>query len=87
VGFENHGGETALESSALGTVRVGFGNDGDVDGVRSGSLFGTYLHGPVLALNPWFADAVLSEALGADVGPLETPADALYEARVSRLLA
>jgi CobQ-like glutamine amidotransferase family enzyme len=66
---------------------VGFGNDGEVDGVRAGSLFGTYLHGPVLALNPWFADVVLAEALGTDLAPLETPADALYEARVSRLLA
>jgi CobQ-like glutamine amidotransferase family enzyme len=31
----------------------------------SGNVFGTYLHGPVLARNPEFADLLLARALGA----------------------
>lgn len=85
VGFENHGGETAVEGDALGSVSRGFGNDGHADGVCRGTLYGTYLHGPVLAPNPWFADTLLRAALGEELAPLATPADQLYEARLIRL--
>ncbi|QKF07560.1 DUF1727 domain-containing protein [Berryella wangjianweii] len=69
VGYENHAGRTYLGAglSALGQVRgrVGFGNNGDdrTDGVMSGGVFGTYLHGPVLPKNPRFADLLLTRAL------------------------
>jgi len=85
VGFENHGGETHGVTNALGRVRRGHGNDGTVDGVRHGTVWGTYLHGPVLALNPWFADELLADCLGHDLDALPSPADALYAERVSRL--
>jgi CobQ-like glutamine amidotransferase family enzyme len=68
AGFENHAGRTILDPGAepLGRVIAGFGNDGvsGYEGCRSGRVFGTYLHGPLLPRNPWLADLLLSEALG-----------------------
>jgi len=81
TGFENHGGRTRLGPGAapLGTVLQGAGNNGqdDTEGVRQGALVATYLHGPVLARNPFLADALLAAALarlGLDPGVL-TPLD------------
>ncbi len=88
VGFENHGGETRIGPGVtpFATVVRGRGNDGLVDGFRVGRVWATYAHGPVLALNPWLADAVLSEALGGwDLAPLETVADRLYDSRCRAL--
>jgi CobQ-like glutamine amidotransferase family enzyme len=66
IGFENHARGFQLPSGAraLGTVVRGVGNDGRSEGVRSGSVWGTHLHGPVLAKNPTFADALLTAAFG-----------------------
>jgi CobQ-like glutamine amidotransferase family enzyme len=67
AGFENHAGRTLLGDSAeaLGRVIDGFGTDGEsgLEGCRYRKVFGTYLHGPLLPRNPWFADRVLSDAL------------------------
>lgn len=67
VGFENHAGRTHLDPGAepLGRVVSGFGNDGEsgFEGCRAGRVVGTYLHGPLLPRNPWFADWVLEQAL------------------------
>ena len=67
AGFENHGGRTFLDAGAepLGSVLSGFGNDGvsGAEGCRSGRVYGTYLHGPLLPRNPWFADRLLADAL------------------------
>jgi lipid II isoglutaminyl synthase (glutamine-hydrolysing) len=67
AGFENHAGRTILEDGAepLGRVLSGFGNDGasGVEGCRYKRVYGTYLHGPLLPRNPWFADRLLEEAL------------------------
>jgi lipid II isoglutaminyl synthase (glutamine-hydrolysing) len=67
AGFENHAGRTVLEEGAepLGRVVSGFGNDGasGLEGCRYRNVYGTYLHGPLLPRNPWFADRVLSDAL------------------------
>jgi CobQ-like glutamine amidotransferase family enzyme len=67
AGFENHAGRTRLDPGAepLGRVVAGFGNDGEsgYEGCRSGRIVGTYLHGPLLPRNPWFADWLLSQAL------------------------
>lgn len=85
TGFENHGGRTLLGSEVepLGTVVRGNGNNGEdaTEGARHGSLLGTYLHGPVLAKSPRFADELLRRALvrrgaDADLEPLD---DALPE--------
>ena len=67
AGFENHAGRTILDEAAepLGRVVSGFGNDGvsGFEGCRYRRTYGTYLHGPLLPRNPWFADRLLEEAL------------------------
>jgi lipid II isoglutaminyl synthase (glutamine-hydrolysing) len=72
AGFENHAGRTLLDADAepLGRVIAGFGNDGEsgFEGCRVGRAVGTYLHGPLLPRNPWFADWVLAQALAHATG-------------------
>jgi CobQ-like glutamine amidotransferase family enzyme len=87
VGFENHGGHTSLATGVqpLGTVVRGRGNDGTLDGYRTENIWATYAHGPVLAMNPWFADLVLEAVLGEALAPLTTAADLLYRQRCSVL--
>ena len=48
----------------------GFGNDGasGFEGCRAGRAYGTYLHGPLLPRNPWFADRMLGAALAHATG-------------------
>jgi hypothetical protein len=80
AGFENHAGRTLLDAGAepLGRVLAGFGNDGDsgFEGCRAGRVYGTYLHGPLLPRNPWFADRLLADALAhAGVEELLAPLD------------
>jgi lipid II isoglutaminyl synthase (glutamine-hydrolysing) len=78
AGFENHGGRTHLgpTQTPLGRVLKGHGNDGrsGVEGARTQNTIGTYLHGPLLPKNVWFADWLIARALGLDpseLGPLE----------------
>jgi CobQ-like glutamine amidotransferase family enzyme len=72
AGFENHAGRTRLDPGAqpLGRVVAGFGNDGESgwEGCRVGRAVGTYLHGPLLPRNPWFADWLLGQALAHRLG-------------------
>jgi lipid II isoglutaminyl synthase (glutamine-hydrolysing) len=72
AGFENHAGRTRLdpEATPLGRVVAGFGNDGEsgFEGCRVGRAVGTYLHGPLLPRNPWFADWLLAQALAHRLG-------------------
>jgi CobQ-like glutamine amidotransferase family enzyme len=67
AGFENHGGRTYLapDEAPLGKVVAGHGNNGSdgSEGVRSGNLIGTYLHGPLLPKNAWLADHLILSAL------------------------
>ncbi len=87
VGFENHGGRTTLGDSLapLGAVRRGVGNDGAGDGFVAPRIWASYAHGPLLAMNPWFADLVLERVLGVSLEPLVTTADLLYAERVRTL--
>ncbi|MDE3007989.1 MAG: glutamine amidotransferase [Acidobacteriota bacterium] len=87
VGFENHGGVTTLGEGVapLGRVVRGRGSDGDVDGFRAPRLWATYAHGPVLALNPWFADEILASVVSAELAALPTVADQLYAERLRAL--
>lgn len=66
VGFENHGGRTFLGEGLrpLGRVVVGGGNNGTDggEGVVSGTVVGTYLHGSLLPKNPALADWLLRAA-------------------------
>jgi len=75
VGFENHSGQTLLESGqeALGTVSKGFGNDprSGREGAVTGNAIGTYMHGPVLPKNPLLADYLILMALKRRYGIAE----------------
>lgn len=68
IGFENHGGGSILGTyaTALGRVEVGVGNGlgSATEGAVQSRVLGTYLHGPVLALNPGLADWLLELVLG-----------------------
>jgi lipid II isoglutaminyl synthase (glutamine-hydrolysing) len=68
AGFENHGGRTILGAGQepLGRVIRGHGNDGEsgYEGARTANTIGTYLHGPLLPGNAWFADWLISTATG-----------------------
>jgi CobQ-like glutamine amidotransferase family enzyme len=67
VGFENHSGRTYLGKglTPLGRVLSGAGNNGEdrTEGVATGRIFGTYLHGSLLPKNPHFADRLIELAL------------------------
>jgi CobQ-like glutamine amidotransferase family enzyme len=75
AGFENHGGRTYLGDAEqpLGRVLKGYGNNGKdgFEGVRRGSVIGTYLHGPLLPKNVWLADRLIELALGIQLSPLD----------------
>jgi lipid II isoglutaminyl synthase (glutamine-hydrolysing) len=81
AGFENHGGRTRLGEGqrALGRVLKGHGNDGrsGTEGARSGGVIGTYLHGPLLPKNVWFADWLITRALRLHPRELQPLEDAL----------
>lgn len=83
AGFENHGGRTTLggQSAPLGRVLRGHGNDGrsGFEGARSGNTLGTYLHGPLLPKNAWFADWLIATALGIEEAELEPLDDVLEQ--------
>ncbi len=74
AGFENHGGRTYLGASAqpLGRVLKGHGNDGrsGQEGAKAANTIGTYLHGPLLPKNAWFADWLIATALGVEIDAL-----------------
>jgi lipid II isoglutaminyl synthase (glutamine-hydrolysing) len=86
AGFENHGGRTHLGAGAapLGRVLAGNGNNGrdGFEGVRDGSLIGTYIHGPLLPKNAWLADHLIALALERRYGaaPGLEPLDDALEA-------
>jgi CobQ-like glutamine amidotransferase family enzyme len=83
AGFENHGGRTLLgpDAQPLGRVLSGHGNNGrdGHEGVRRGKVIGTYLHGPLLPKNAWFADWLIATALDLP-GPLTRLDDSLEDA-------
>jgi CobQ-like glutamine amidotransferase family enzyme len=86
AGFENHGGRTHLGggAAALGRVVRGHGNNGSdgLEGVRQGNVIGTYLHGPLLPKNAWFADWLIAKALPAcePLAPLDDTLEDLAHA-------
>jgi hypothetical protein len=67
VGYENHSGMTDLGPGVtpLGRTQNGRGNNGvdRTEGAVRDNVIGTYLHGPVLAKSPRFADNLLRRAL------------------------
>ncbi|WP_424214962.1 type 1 glutamine amidotransferase [Streptomyces sp. BI20] len=90
TGFENHQGVTHLGPTAqpFARTRIGRGNGtGDgTEGAFNGTVFGTYMHGPVMARNPLIADLLLKLAL--DVNALPPIDDRWYDAlRAERIAA
>jgi lipid II isoglutaminyl synthase (glutamine-hydrolysing) len=85
VGYENHSGLTTLGPGArpLGTTQHGRGNNGKdgTEGAVRDNVIGTYLHGPVLAKSPRFADDLLRRAYRrrGDAVELEPIDDSLPE--------
>ncbi|MDT4985549.1 MAG: hypothetical protein QOF95_3039 [Pseudonocardiales bacterium] len=80
VGYENHSGLTDLGPGVrpLGSTQLGRGNNGrdQTEGAVRDNVIGTYLHGPVLAKSPQFADDLLRRALSrrgrdTDLEPLD----------------
>jgi hypothetical protein len=80
VGYENHSGLTELGAGVvpLGSTQTGRGNNGRdrTEGAVRDNVIGTYLHGPVLAKSPQFADdlirrALVRRGLDADLAPLD----------------
>jgi CobQ-like glutamine amidotransferase family enzyme len=91
VGYENHSRGVRLDPGveSLGVVVRGIADGRGVDGVRSGGVLGTRLHGPVLAKNPALADALLTRAFGRPIRPQSDAAraaDAAAAAIRDRLL-
>ncbi|MHB1538471.1 MAG: type 1 glutamine amidotransferase [Solirubrobacteraceae bacterium] len=91
AGFENHGGRTVLldGQAPLGRVLKGHGNDGrsGMEGARRRNVIGTYLHGPLLPKNAWFADWLVAVALGMDEAELAPLRDGLERAAHASALA
>ena len=83
TGFENHAGQTLLGQGVepFGRVITGHGNgDGKFDGAVVGNVFGTYMHGPVLARNPELADLLLCRATRRKYQTIEDPLASQYAA-------
>jgi len=89
TGFENHQGVTRIGSGArpLAQISLGVGNGDGTEGAYSGTVLGTYMHGPALVRNPGLADLLLRWATGT-LKPLN-PADEDWAAqlRAERLAA
>lgn len=91
IGYENHSGKTYLGQGVEPMMKIikGFGNSGEDqwEGVRQGTVFGTYLHGPLLAKNPTLADYLITLALRRhDAGTQLASLDDELEQRTVRKL-
>jgi CobQ-like glutamine amidotransferase family enzyme len=75
VGYENHSGLTTLGPGVrpLGSTQHRRGNNGKdgTEGAVRDNVIGTYLHGPVLAKSPRFADDLLRRAYARRGEPTE----------------
>ncbi|RLU79279.1 glutamine amidotransferase [Streptomyces griseocarneus] len=82
TGFENHQGITHVGRGArpFARTRIGRGNGtGDgTEGAYNDTVFGTYMHGPVMARNPHISDMLIKLAL--DVNALPPVDDRWYDA-------
>lgn len=75
-GFVNHGGQTYLPDryDCFGKVISGFGNNrkSKSEGVFFQGIIGTYLHGPILSLNPMLCDYLIKKSLAiSELEPLD----------------
>lgn len=90
VGFENHSGKTHINGlTPLGTVKYGFGNNGDdqQEGCRYKNTIGTYLHGPLFSKNPELCDEILLSALNLKYDEVEfSPLDDTFEMKAKQAI-
>ena len=92
AGYENHSGLTTLGPAVrpLGATSTGRGNNGTdrTEGAVRLNVFGSYLHGPLLAKSPAFADELLHRAYArrGEATDLEPVDDTLAE-RAARVAA
>jgi CobQ-like glutamine amidotransferase family enzyme len=92
-GYESHWGVTELGRGVdcLAEVDVGYGNGGSDaprEGAVAGRVFGTYVHGPLLARNPELADYLLGLVLGRQLEPLPSShGEASRRARIAEARA
>ena len=72
---------SAQHQQPLGRVLKGHGNDGrsGMEGARSANTIGTYLHGPLLPKNAWFADWLIARALGVQEDELQPLEDTIED--------
>ncbi|PID96110.1 MAG: cobalamin biosynthesis protein CobB [Actinomycetales bacterium] len=79
VGFENHSGATILGpgQAPFGRVLTGHGNNRSdtSEGARHHNVIGSYLHGPILPVNPRVADALIAAAAERATGRPFEPAE------------
>lgn len=84
AGFENHAGRTSLQTPTepLGKAVAGNGNDGisGYEGAQKKSVIGTYMHGPLLPKNAWFADWIIARATKQGVDDLQPLEDRFEKA-------
>ncbi len=90
VGFENHSGQTYLDTGqpVLGVVAKGYGNNSrdKHEGAIFNNAFGTYLHGPILPKNPRFADELIRRALMRRYGRVDlAPLDDSLEEKAAKV--
>ncbi|WP_210481262.1 type 1 glutamine amidotransferase [Naasia sp. SYSU D00948] len=91
VGYENHArGYRTYAARPMGQVLHGTGNGDGAEGIRYGSVFGTHLHGPVLARNPSLAMAFVAATVGDTIdayapGRADGIAEAINAAALRRL--
>ena len=90
-GFENHSGRTRLlGGQAFGAVLAGHGNadrGSAGEGMLHRRVIATYLHGPVLARNPWLADQVIGWICARRGLPAPMPLDDRIELLAAARLA
>jgi CobQ-like glutamine amidotransferase family enzyme len=76
AGFVNYGAEYTVDAGVAPLARLGSG----VDGLVTGALVGTNMHGPFLPMNPAWADHLLELAAQRAGVELGEPSDALRTA-------
>lgn len=88
IGWESNDVRTQRAAAApFAVLEHGAGDRSEkrTDGVVSGSVIATRLHGPLIALNPELADLVLARAVGRTEPWPELSVPAVEEARASRI--
>jgi CobQ-like glutamine amidotransferase family enzyme len=90
VGYENHSGRTYIGANAqkFGIAKKSQGNNGidETEGAFQYNVFGSYMHGPMLAKAPVFADYLIGLAIKNSGQPIVLkPLDDQLELSAARI--